>query len=46
MVKQCTGDFMAKAISNSTFMTAYQSSPYKSLIDNNEHWAKFINMAS
>ena len=44
MVKQCTGEFMVKALTNSTFKAAYQSSPYKSLIDSNEHWSKFISL--
>lgn len=45
MVKRCTGEFMTKAIQNSTFMSAYASSPYKSLIDANVHWKKFIDMS-
>lgn len=46
MIKQCTGDFMAIAIRNSTFLTALSNSPYSSLIYANEHWAKFLGMVS
>ena len=46
MCALCTGDFMAKAIANSTFMTAYASSAYKTIIDANEHWAKFLAMVA
>lgn len=42
----CTGDFLAKAVSNSTFMTAYASSAYKAIIDANTHWAKFLAMVT
>lgn len=45
MLKQCTGDFMAAAIQNSTFLTALENSPYKTIIQANEHWNKFLNMA-
>lgn len=44
MIKQCTGDFMASAVMSSTFLTAFESSPYKTLIQANEHWNKFLNM--
>lgn len=46
MIAQCTGDFMASAIQNSTFMTALVSSPYKEKIYANEHWAKFLAMVA
>lgn len=38
----CTGDFMVNALNNSSFLAAYNSSEYKSIIDSNEHWAKFL----
>lgn len=44
MVANCTGDFMAKALNNSTFKTALNSSPYASIIRDNVHWAKFMDM--
>ena len=40
----CTGDFMAKAITNSGFMSAYNASSFKSVLDANTHWAKFLAM--
>ena len=46
MIYNCTGDFMAKAITNSTFISAYKNSPYKSVIDANDHWAKFLSFVS
>ena len=45
MITQCTGDFLGNAIASQTFMTAYRNSPYKSLIDSNSHWSKFISLA-
>jgi len=39
---KCTGDFMWSALTNSTFLTAYKSSTYKSVIDADERWAKAI----
>lgn len=44
MIKQCTGDFMAKAIQSETFLSALENSSFKSLVYANEHWAKFLNM--
>ena len=38
----CTGDFMFNALNNSDFMAAYNASSYKSIMDSNEHWAKFL----
>ena len=46
MAKQCTGDFMASAVSSTTFKTALEVSPYKNIIKDNVHWAKFLAMAS
>lgn len=46
MCALCTGDFMAKAVQTEAFVTAYVSSPYKSIIDANEHWAKFLAMVA
>ena len=44
MVKQCTGDFMVNAVSSQAFMTAFNSSEYKTKIEENLHWSKFLNM--
>ena len=44
MLHECTGDFMLKAIGSPTFMNAYKNSPYKTMIDENEHWAKFLTI--
>lgn len=46
MCKTCTGDFMVFAISNSTFMTALNNSPYKNVVLGNEHWSKFLAMVA
>ena len=43
MVKQCTGSFMASFLKNSTAVSSYENSEYKSKIDNNVHWGKFLN---
>ena len=42
----CTGDFMVKAITNSDFMSAYNASYFKSVLDANTHWAKFLAMVA
>lgn len=42
----CTGDFMAKAITNPDFMSAYNASYFKSVLDANTHWAKFLAMVA
>ena len=44
MIKQCTGDFMAQAIQSETFLTELNNSVYKTKIQANEHWRKFLNM--
>lgn len=44
MVKECTGDFMAFAIQSSVFISSYNASPYKAIIDANPHWSKFLAM--
>lgn len=44
MVRRCTGDFMSTAITNSTFLTALESSPYREKVYENKHWAKFLAM--
>lgn len=46
MIYNCTGDFMVSAIQSSTFLTALNNSPYKTLIQANEHWNKFLNMVA
>lgn len=44
MIYQCTGSFMANAISSSTFLTALNNSSYNTTIQANEHWNKFLSM--
>lgn len=46
MVAQCTGDFMGSAMASEVFLTALNSSPYKSMVQANEHWAKFLAMVA
>ena len=46
MIYNCTGDFMASAVANSTFLTALNNSTYKTIIWANEHWAKFLSMVA
>ena len=46
MLKNCTGDFLTAAIFNSTFMTALGTSPYKDAVYANDHWSKFLTIAS
>lgn len=46
MVLTCTGDFMAYATNSTVFMAALESSPYKTLVQGNEHWAKFLAMVA
>ena len=46
MVAQCTGDFMASAVANSTFLNALNNSPYKTIVQSNKHWAKFLAMVA
>ena len=44
MVSDCTGDFMASFVASADCLSALQSSPYKSTILSNRHWAKFLAM--
>ncbi|MFQ6724349.1 MAG: hypothetical protein ACLRFE_03350, partial [Clostridia bacterium] len=46
MIYNCTGSFMASAIQSSTFLTALNNSSYKTIIQANEHWAKFLALIS
>lgn len=46
MIYNCTGDFMANAIRSETFLTALNNSAYKTTIQANEHWNKFLNMVA
>ena len=46
MVAQCTGNFMMNAIANEIFLTALNNSPYKAIVQGNEHWAKFLAMVA
>lgn len=44
MVSKCTGDFMASFVASSACLSALNSSPYKSIVTANKHWAKFLAM--
>ena len=46
MIYNCTGDFMISAIQNETFLNALNNSAYKTIIQANEHWNKFLNMVA
>ena len=46
MVKNCTGDFMASFVASSTCLALLETSPYKTLVQSNEHWAKFLAMVA
>lgn len=43
MIYNCTGSFMGEFIANDNCLTALNNSPYKTIIQANEHWNKFIN---
>ena len=46
MVLNCTGDFMINALSNTNFINAMNTSPNKTILLANEHWARFIALLS
>lgn len=46
MICNCTGDFMAKAVTNSAFLTTLSASAHKETVYANEHWAKFLAMVA
>ena len=46
MVLNCTGDFMISALANSNFVSAMNASPNKTILTENEHWARFIALLS
>lgn len=46
MIYNCTGSFMAYFVVRETCLTALNNSPYKTLIQANEHWNKFLNMVA
>lgn len=46
MIYNCTGSFMGEFIANDDCLTALNNSPYKTLIQANEHWNKFLNMVA
>lgn len=46
MITNCTGSFMCEFIANDNCLTALNNSPYKTLIQANEHWNKFLNMVA
>jgi hypothetical protein len=46
MIYNCTGSFMAYFVVRETCLTALNNSPYKTLIQANKHWNKFLNMVA
>ncbi len=46
MIYQCTGSVMVSAIQSKAFLAALEGSPYKDKICANEHWNKFLTMAT
>lgn len=42
LINYCTGSLMITGLANSTFVTAMQNSPYYTLIQADEDWARFI----
>ena len=46
MIYNCTGTFMYYFIRNSNCLTALNNSQYKTMIQANEHWAKFLSMVA
>lgn len=46
MIYNCTGSFMGELIANDACLTALSSSPYKTTIQANEHWNRFLNMVA
>lgn len=46
MIYNCTGSFMGEFVSNEDCLTALNNSEYKTLIQSNEHWNKFLNMVA
>lgn len=46
MIYNCTGSFMISAIASDIFLTALNSSPYKTMVYANEHWNKFLAMVA
>ncbi len=46
MIYNCTGSFMGEFIANDDCLTALNNSSYKTIIQANEHWNKFLNMVA
>ena len=46
MIKNCTGDFMASFIASADCLALLETSPYKTTIQSNDHWAKFLAMVA
>ena len=46
MIYNCTGTFMLAFINSSTALTALNNSVYKTLIQANEHWSKFLTFVA
>ena len=46
MIYNCTGSFMSAFISSSTCLTALNNSQYKTIVQANEHWNKFLSMVA
>lgn len=45
MVKNCTGSFMAAFIASSVALGVYSISVNRGIVNQNEHWAKFLDLA-
>ena len=46
MIYNCTGSFMGEFIANDECLTALNNSAYKTVIQANWHWNKFLNMVA
>lgn len=46
MICNCTGTFMMEFINSDTALTKLNNSTYKTLVQANEHWNKFLNMVA
>lgn len=46
MIYNCTGSFMGEFIANDNCLAILNNSEYKTIIQSNEHWNKFLNMVT
>lgn len=46
MTRRCTGDFMMAFVTTAACRTALASSPYSSIVYENEHWNKFLSYST